>query len=82
MADEKKTRASRHGYTQKIDGNNLVITVPIDGDTIKAAPDSKTGNSILVATSRGYRTLGLPDGRQIQLSVNVLGDQADYPDRG
>jgi hypothetical protein len=47
-----------------------VITITIDTDLTLG--DSKSGKTVLIATTGGNQAIALPDGRQIKLGVNCF----------
>lgn len=50
----------------------IVITIPCTADTIKKAPQSKTGKSKMLATTSGFSVVdGAPAG--VKLSLNLIG---------
>lgn len=51
---------------------NVVITIPVTDETIKAAPESKSGKSKMLASTGGFVPVeGAPAG--VKLSLNLIG---------
>jgi hypothetical protein len=58
------------GY--KVTGSKLVIEVDLSAAAVSAAKPSKTGKTLLLATSGGATALPLVSGRECSFSLNVM----------
>jgi hypothetical protein len=56
----------------KVTGNKLVIEVDLSAQAVAAAEPSKTGKTLLLATSGGATTLPQVSGRGCSFSLNVM----------
>jgi hypothetical protein len=50
-----------HNITHAVEGNDLVIRIPLTPDAIRAAPPSSTGKTRLVGSSSGYIGVAAPN---------------------
>jgi hypothetical protein len=60
-----------NGFTTKMEGDVLVIRVPLDKKALAAAQPSATGKTKLVASSHGTVAVG-PEGAGVKLAINVM----------
>lgn len=59
------------GYKVKIEGDNLVITIPAGKAAVAAAGLTKNENSKLVASTRGTARIEGPHGVMFNLGLNL-----------
>jgi len=61
-----------------VKNNAIVIELPFD----KNGTPSKSGKSVVHATTSGNTAVGLPDGSQLSVGVNVFSKNPDFkPDK-
>ena len=53
------------------DGDTLILAIKIDPETVKNAPNSKSGKTRIIASSGGFITLTGDDGRAVMLNLTL-----------
>lgn len=57
--------------TTKVEGSTLHIMIDVSAKALAAASPSKGGKMNMVASTRGFTGVGLPDGKVLKLSLNA-----------
>jgi hypothetical protein len=60
-----------HNISHEIKGDQLIITIDIGSKTLKSAPPSSTGKTLLVASTGGAMPLAT-QGASLTMAVNVM----------
>lgn len=60
-----------NGVSMVVEGNFLILSIPVDHATIKGAPLSSTGKSRLVASTQGWAAIPEPKLAGMRLNVMV-----------
>lgn len=59
-----------HGVTWVLEGNTLIVAIPVDAQAVKGAPLSSTGKSRLVGSTGGWAAI--PDPKLAGFRMNVM----------